>query len=277
MYSKISLILLFFSLSAFAEHTTQEDGEKFYSKSLGSILELQKGVFKPDEAEYKILPYMKKNSNLFKDKSVLDIGSGSGIIAFYALKLGAKSVVATDIEESSIKTIKLNSAKLNYESLVDARLVNAKKPSAFNIIKDNEQFDVIISNLPYSVSLEIEKNTFWADSGVLGISLLQGLKKHLRPDGVAILLIDNHFYQEILIKYAKNIGLKIESFIPATLTPWQLQILYNSYTKSFAEKNRIDPKIISFDWQKENWQRIKISNDNRQRSQFSGMTVIKAL
>ncbi len=276
MLLRTSLLCLLFTLSASAEPTAQENGEKFYSKSLGFMLELQKGVFAPDEAEFKILPYMKQHSDLFKDKSVLDIGSGSGIIAFYALKLGAKNVIATDIDESAIKTIQLNAAKLNYDKLLDARLVKAKKPTAFAVIKDDEKFDIIISNLPYSVSLEINKNTFWGDTGVLGISLMQGLKKHLKPGGAAILLIDNHFYQEILMRYATSIGLKVESFIPSTLTPWQLQVLYNSYAKSFAKENRIDSKIISFDWQKENWQRIEIANDNRQRSPFSGMTVIKA-
>src|SRR5262245_65599720 len=39
-----------------------------------------------------------------KGKTFLDIGSGSGLFSVSALRLGAKQVVATDIDEDSVAT-----------------------------------------------------------------------------------------------------------------------------------------------------------------------------
>lgn len=50
-----------------------------------------------------------KNKAVFKDKVVLDVGCGSGILSLFAAKAGAKLVIAVDMSniiEHAIQTVK---------------------------------------------------------------------------------------------------------------------------------------------------------------------------
>ena len=73
------------------------------------------------------------------NKTVLDLGCGSGILGLSALKLGAKECTFLDIDENAIKVCKQN-AKLN------------KLSKCFFYVSDNikmikEKFDLIFANL----------------------------------------------------------------------------------------------------------------------------------
>ena len=56
--------------------------------------------------------YILDNPEFVKDKSVLDMASGSGLVGIAAMLAGGKSVLAADIDEFSIAAIQLN-AKVN--------------------------------------------------------------------------------------------------------------------------------------------------------------------
>ena len=64
-------------------------GEKklFRSEFFGSAeLVVLPGVFVPKEAETMVLPFLRENRLLFEGKTVLEIGTGTGIISAYAAK-----------------------------------------------------------------------------------------------------------------------------------------------------------------------------------------------
>jgi methylase of polypeptide subunit release factors len=61
----------------------------------GAELVVLPGVFVPEEAETMVLPFLWENRALFDGKTVLEIGTGTGIISAYAAKLGARKVVST--------------------------------------------------------------------------------------------------------------------------------------------------------------------------------------
>ncbi len=74
-----------------------------------------------------------------KNRRVLDIGCGTGILAIVALKLGAKEAVAVDISREAIKTT-LENAKLNK--------VNDKLKALLGTVDKVEgKFDCILANI----------------------------------------------------------------------------------------------------------------------------------
>ena len=61
--------------------------------------------------------YILDNREIVKGRAVLDLASGSGLVAIAAMLAGAKSVLAADIDEFAIAAIKLN-AKANNCTLI---------------------------------------------------------------------------------------------------------------------------------------------------------------
>ena len=74
-----------------------------------------------------------------KNKSILDVGTGTGVQAIYASKWGASEVFAVDIDYNSILTARENFKRNNVE--VQSRL---------NIYNEdlNYLFDITVANLP---------------------------------------------------------------------------------------------------------------------------------
>ena len=75
--------------------------------------------------------------------NVLDHGTGTGVLAFFAKKLGAEHVVAIDIDEKSVENAKEN-AELNKVE-IDVRL-GSTPPK-------NEHFDLILANIHRNILL----------------------------------------------------------------------------------------------------------------------------
>ena len=75
------------------------------------------------------LRWLQENKSKIKGNSVVDYGSGSGVLAIASLLLGAKRVVATDIEEESISAIALNTRANGIEQAekLEALLVDHEK------------------------------------------------------------------------------------------------------------------------------------------------------
>lgn len=82
-----------------------------------------------------------------KDKSVLDMGAGTGILGILAKKLGAKSIVSIDIDKWSYENIlensTLNEVEISEVIHGDANSLIGKKP-----------FDIILANITRNILLE---------------------------------------------------------------------------------------------------------------------------
>ncbi len=59
--------------------------------------------------------FILQNPHWVKGKKVLDFGSGSGVVAIAAMKAGAKEVIACDIDEDALISIKKNALLNNVE------------------------------------------------------------------------------------------------------------------------------------------------------------------
>lgn len=73
-----------------------------------------------------------------KDRSVLDLGCGSGILSLYANHLGAKRIVAVDNDTDAVESAKKN---------VDLNCVNNLELICADITKIKGLFDIILANL----------------------------------------------------------------------------------------------------------------------------------
>jgi ribosomal protein L11 methyltransferase len=82
-----------------------------------------------------------------KEKDVLDMGSGTGVLGIAAYKLGARSVKAVDIEdwayENTLENIGLNSAQID----VNKGDVKAIKGLSFDLILANINKNVLLSDM----------------------------------------------------------------------------------------------------------------------------------
>lgn len=81
----------------------------------------------------------------FKGKDVLDMGSGTGVLAILAKKLGSAKTVAIDNDEWAYRNA-LDNVKLNDENEIVVELGDANS-------LNNRQFDIIIANINRNILL----------------------------------------------------------------------------------------------------------------------------
>ena len=84
----------------------------------------------------------------FENKSVADFGTGTGILAIMASKLGAKSVWAIDNDDWSIENANENIAKNNCQN------ISLEKRDEFG---NGQQFEVVLANINRNVILDSVK------------------------------------------------------------------------------------------------------------------------
>ncbi len=84
--------------------------------------------------------------NNLKDKTIVDCGSGTGILAIMAMKLGGKSAIACDIEDWAVENTIENATS-------NGVLVSAIQGTAQNLVH-LKPFDVVIANIQLNVLVE---------------------------------------------------------------------------------------------------------------------------
>jgi len=95
---------------------------------------------------------------------VLDVGSGSGILAIASVKLGARHAVAIDIDEWCIDNAIENSKLNNVDNAIEVL------QGEITDIKESD-FDLILANIQKNILIDIAPEIF----------------KRLKPDGIVIL------------------------------------------------------------------------------------------
>ncbi|MCP9764892.1 50S ribosomal protein L11 methyltransferase [Lacihabitans soyangensis] len=84
-----------------------------------------------------------------KDKSVLDVGTGTGILAILAAKLGATKIHAFDIDEWSVENTQEN-IQLNHTDLVTISLgtIDSQKAEVYDIVLANINRNILLEEIP---------------------------------------------------------------------------------------------------------------------------------
>jgi methylase of polypeptide subunit release factors len=122
--------------------------------------------------------------------TVLEIGTGTGLISLCCVRHGAIQVVATDINPRAVANAQYNAELLQLADKLDVRCVRPDRPGAYSVIGDREKFDLIISNPPWedAVPSNVSEFAFYDAEFQLLDSILRGLDGHLTDDGRALLL-----------------------------------------------------------------------------------------
>jgi release factor glutamine methyltransferase len=117
--------------------------------------------------------------------TVLEIGTGSGLISLCCLQAGAEKVVATDLNLKAIENVRFNAAEMGFTERLDARQVPRRAPEAWTVIKPDETFDFIISNPPWEnrKPVSVEEFALYDPDFQLLKSLVTGARTRLRPAG----------------------------------------------------------------------------------------------
>ena len=122
---------------------SQEFEEKSYTiEKAGLKIDVFKNVFSPgyfDDSEY-----FANNMPEVKGLKILEVGTGTGLIALKLAMSEARKVVATDINPSAVDNAKSNVKLHKMESIIDVR-----KGDIFEAVEPDERFDLIFWNIPF--------------------------------------------------------------------------------------------------------------------------------
>lgn len=110
----------------------------------GMIFEVSRDVLIPRPETEELVELIVNQLSPEKEYHILDIGTGSGVIAISLSKLVPKSLItATEVSEQALKVAELNARKHNAE-------VRFLKEDILNSTSDTVgEFDIIVSNPPY--------------------------------------------------------------------------------------------------------------------------------
>lgn len=159
--------------------------EEYEEQSGDLIIELDPGMaFGTGTHETTTMCIQQLENYVKKDSKVFDIGCGSGILSIAAAKLGAKEVVAVDLDEVAVKVSRENIELNNVEDKVVALHGNLTE-----VIKDKA--DIVVANiiadiikiLAKDVANFMKEDAVFISSGII----------HAKVDEVKESLIENGF------------------------------------------------------------------------------------
>lgn len=179
--------------------------EGIFIEPLGEAITILPHVYVP--ADQSVPAMFKEYAHLIKNKRVLDMGTGTGILALLAARLGASSVVAADSNPNAVANARLNAERLGMAGVVEVR----DPANLFDSARD-ESFDVIIFNAPW---IQGEPQTLYDtanyDPGYRVLDgFLQGAQAHMNQDGAILLQ-----YSDVSQRKGENSMAHLEKSITA--------------------------------------------------------------
>lgn len=161
-----------------------------------------------------------ETTDLVRGKTVLEIGTGSGLVSLCCLRAGAARVVATDVNSNAIENANYNAHGLGVADRLETRLVPTGSPSAFGVLGPGETFDVIVSNPPWENAQPrtIEEYALYDRDFQLLRSILSGARSRMNPGGRLLLAYGCRDAIETLEQLAASHDLRIERLDERLLT-----------------------------------------------------------
>lgn len=135
--------------------------------------------------------------------SVLDLGTGSGLLAIVAAHSGAHRVVAVDINPTAVTCARANMARYDKRSIVEVREGDSFGPV------EGERFDLVICNPPY---FRGEPKSVAARAFLGGLHLEwftkfgRDLHDHLNPGGHALISLGDAAEIDAILQLLRECG-----------------------------------------------------------------------
>ena len=107
------------------------------------------------------------------DKVILDLGSGTGILAMYAMMRGGTHAIAVDTDEWAFENSKENCERNGYGS----KKIELRLGELSTVVAPEEQFDILIANIHRNVLLTINDQIAEHQTGG-GVLILSGLLEY---------------------------------------------------------------------------------------------------
>ncbi|XRP96364.1 HemK2/MTQ2 family protein methyltransferase [Methanocaldococcus sp. 16A] len=189
----------------------------------GIKLKLHPEVYEPAEDSILLL----RNLVDVKNKEVLEIGVGTGLISIACAKKGAKKVVGVDINPYAVKLAKEN-AKLNNVDII------CLESDLFENVTG--KFDVILFNPPYLPTSDEDKIDSYLnyafDGGKNGREILDrfidNLPNYLKKGGVVQILQSSLTGEKETINKLKSLGFKVDK-VASLKVPFEELMVINGW------------------------------------------------
>jgi release factor glutamine methyltransferase len=163
---------------------------------------LAPGVFAPTHTSREVAEGLVINAG----ETVIDVGSGSGILSFVAARLGALRVFGTDINPRAVRIARRNARLLGLEDSVDFR-----EGSLFAPLK-GIRADVVIGDVS-GIPDDIAAASDWFPGGYSGgptgaevpVAMLEEAREHLTPGGRLYLPTGSIQDEETVLRAARRV------------------------------------------------------------------------
>jgi len=152
------------------------------------------------------------NFNDIKNKIVIDLGCGTGILSIGAALLGAKKVFAVDIDKESIEIGKKNALKLNVNKKI--KWVN------LDIEFFKKKGDTVLQNPPFGIRSEKHMDLKFLEKAIMLSKVCYSLHK----SGIK--------NRNFLTNFIENLNAKVTHIIPLKINIPQI---YNFHKKKNVE------------------------------------------
>lgn len=134
---------------------------------------------------------------------VWEIGTGTGIVALFAEKSGARYVLATDLSPQAVKNAKQNVAAFHSK-------VHVRGANVYQGIR--KKFDVLIFNPPYTnhQAKKLYQICFWDEGNSALRKFFSGARSHLKKGGRAFFCWPSFEEVKLLKQLAIKNGLRLK-------------------------------------------------------------------